>query len=284
MKKRTIIFLLAIVLTISISGFTIISNKMKSSNGTKVAYTNSPHDGTGDCTSCHGGGTVTPVITISSTPLFGAGNTYVPGTIYTMSYKVTGYPKFGFDIELNDGDLTTSMGAGTNVALTNCYVTPNPYSAGYPANLSHTAPIFSTDDATWQWTAPASGTVYIYSVGLGVNGTGSTSGDKMAQKNLILTPTTSTGIDNNTNDQFNLVVYPNPATENIHLKYFLMKSSKVTIQIINIKGQVIETLLNEKQNAGEQNLNSNISNLSKGLYTINLTVEGLLTVKKLVVQ
>jgi len=190
MKKRITVLSLAIIAIIGISGFTIISSGRMSSNGSKTAYTNSPHDGAGDCSGCHSGGSATPVITLTATPAF-SNNTYIPGTVYTLAYKVTGYAKFGFDIELNAGNTTTSMGAGTNVAVSGCQVTANPYNSGYPANVSHTSSISSSSSATWHWTAPASGTVYVYSVGLGVNGNGSTSGDKVGQYNLVLTPASS---------------------------------------------------------------------------------------------
>lgn len=280
MKKRTIILALASLGILTISGFTVI----KYQNGTATAYTNSPHDGPGDCTSCHSGGATTPTITFTATPAFGAGNTYVPGTTYTLSYKVNGYPKFGFDIELNAGNTTTSMGAGTNVALTNSHVTPNPYSGGYPANVSHNTPIVSTSTATWHWTAPASGTVYMYSVGLGVNGNGATSGDKMAQYNLVLTPAAATGITEYIGDQFDMNVYPNPAVENVNLSYTLNKRSAVSVKIFDINGKLAQELLNETQDAGEQKLSAATSDLSKGIYSVVLSVDGAKSIKKLVIQ
>ncbi len=283
MKKRNVVLLLAGIIAISVSSFTIISSKFKSANGSKVAYTNSPHDGAGDCTSCHNGGSVTPVINFTATPAFGAGNTYVPGTMYTLTYQVTGYPKFGFDIELNAGNLTSSMGAGTNVAVTNCKVTANPYNSGYPANVSHTAPILSSGVATWHWTAPASGTVYLYSVGVGANGNNSDSGDKMGQYNLVLTPSGTTGVAEESANLLDVKLFPNPVVDNIHLTYGLSKRSAVSIELMDIRGQLIETLLNKTQDAGEQSFDKMIS-LSKGIYMINMSVEGKKVSKKLIVE
>ncbi len=283
MKKKSIVLMLAVIAIISVSGFTIINFGSKSANGNKVAYTNSPHDGAGDCTSCHNGGSVTPVISLTASPAFGTGNTYVPGTVYTLTYKVTGYPKFGFDIELNNGDLTTSMGAGTNIAVSGCKVTANPYNGGYPANVSHLSPILSSSAATWHWTAPASGTVYVYSVGVGVNGNNSDSGDKMAQYNLVLNPAATNGITEYENNFLNMQLYPNPTTDKIHLTYNLITSGAVSIKIYDVKGQLVESLLDEKQSAGEQVLDKNIS-LSRGIYMLNLNVEGKQIVKKLIVE
>lgn len=283
MKKKNVVLALAGVIVIGVSGFTIIKTKFNSANGSKVAYTNSPHDGAGDCSDCHNGGSATPVVTLTASPAFGAGNTYVPGTVYTLSYLVTGYPKYGFDIELNNGNIATSMGAGTNVAVTHCKVTANPYSAGYPANVSHTAPIVSTTPATWTWTAPSSGTVYVYSVGVGANGNNSDSGDAMTQYNLVLTPSGPAGVNEISEKSLKLNLYPNPTSDNIHLAYTLTKRSNVLIEVYDVKGQLAVTLLNAMQEEGEQTVNQALT-LSKGIYTVNISIDGKKVSKKLIVE
>jgi hypothetical protein len=284
MRKQNFILLIAGVIVMAISSFTVLTGKYRSANGSKVAYTNSPHDGPGDCTSCHGGGSATPTINLTASPAFGSGNTYVPGTTYTLTYKVSGYSKFGFDIELNDGNTASSMGAGTNVAVSNCKVTANPYNAGYPANVSHTAPIPSSGSATWNWTAPTNGaTVYVYSVGVGANGNNSDSGDHMAQYNLVLTPSSTTNITEKSGNDFNVKLFPNPATDRIRLTYYLPATSVVSIAIYDVKGQLVESILNKIQEEGEQTIDKNLS-LNKGLYSMSLTIDGKKTIRKLIVE
>lgn len=285
MKKRNIILVVAGGIILSISSFTVLRGKFdKSANGSKTAYTNSPHDGAGDCTNCHSGGSAIPVVTLTASPAFGPGNTYTPGTTYTLSYNVTGYPKFGFDIELNDGNTTSSMGAGTNVAVSNCKVTANPYSLGYPANVSHNAVLSSSTSATWHWTAPTNGaTVYVYSVGVGANGNNSDSGDRMTQYNLVLTPASTTGIKPEENMLSELTIFPNPTADNVHLSYTLSKRSDVVIEVFDIKGQMVQTLINGSQDAGMQTIDKTIS-LSKGMYNVSLSVNGQKSFKKLIVQ
>ncbi len=160
---------------------------LRSSNGSQVGWTNSIPDGAGSCSSgggCHSGGTATPVFTLTSSPAF-TSNTYVPGTTYTITVKLTGYPKFGFDIEMLNGTLATSTATGTFSALTNCQIVP---AGTYPKSITQTAPIATASSATYSWVAPASGTVYIYGDGNGVNGTGSTSGDKAVLFTQVLMP------------------------------------------------------------------------------------------------
>ncbi len=154
----------------------------KSSNGI-TGRTQSPHD-LGlkplSCEECHGGGSATPVISLTASPAFGTGNTYIPGTTYTISYKVTGYSKFGFDLEIDNGNLTTSTAIGTLTAVTNSRIASS--------EILHSTPISSSSSATFTWKAPSTGTAYLYSTGLGVNGTGNTGGDKQAFYNLVLNP------------------------------------------------------------------------------------------------
>ncbi len=165
-------------------------NGQKSSSGSQIAWTNSLPDGPGTCSSgggCHSGGSATPVFHFTATPAF-TGNTYVPGTIYTVSIGVTGYPKFGFDLEMLNGQLSTSVAAGTFVALTKSTVHP---AGTYPISITQNATILSTSTATFKWTAPASGNVYVYGDGNGVDGDGGTGGDKAVLYTLTLTPATT---------------------------------------------------------------------------------------------
>ncbi len=162
--------------------FATCDGLQKNSNGTQTALTQSVPDQqpspSGTCSGCHGGGSTTPTVSISASPAFGVGDTYVPGQTYTITYQVTGYSKFGFDLEMNDGNTASSMTAGTLSAITNTRYTAKPYNR-YPANITHNSPISSSSSAVFQWVAPSTPTtVYLFSNALGVNGNGGTSGDK----------------------------------------------------------------------------------------------------------
>ncbi|MFM9945877.1 MAG: DUF4331 family protein [Bacteroidia bacterium] len=61
--------------------------------------------------------------------------------------------------------------------------------------------------------------------------------------------------------------YPNPFNSNTVIKYNLASSSQVTIEVFDINGKKVATLLNnEKQNAGVQTVNFNADNLKSGIY------------------
>lgn len=261
----------------------------KSSNGSQVAITQSEPDqqpsSPGTCASCHSGGSVTPSVTITASPAFGVDDTYVPGTTYTISYQVTGYSKFGFDLEMNDGNSASSMTAGTLSAVTKTKYTAKPYNQ-YPANISHSSAISSSSSAVFQWVAPSTPTtVYLFSNGLGVNGTGGTSGDKEVFKNMVLTPENSgtTGLKDVQLTKLN-ALYPNPARNFVKLEYQIVDEGDFSIEVMDMTGKVILTPFKGKELKGIYSKNMNVSELEKGNYIVRLKLNNSIEVKKLIIE
>ena len=60
--------------------------------------------------------------------------------------------------------------------------------------------------------------------------------------------------------------YPNPFNPSTTIKFNLPKSSMVKIEVYNIRGQKIQTLLNKKMDAGSHQVEFNAENLSSGVY------------------
>ena len=74
-----------------------------------------------------------------------------------------------------------------------------------------------------------------------------------------------------------LTNYPNPigvSNNNLTISFSIHKSSKVTIQLFNIKGQLVSTLLDEERNVGEHTISSTVDNLSSGIYFTRMSVDG----------
>lgn len=185
------------ILSLIIGGGVIIASGFTAASSNGYAYaTGSPSDG-GDCSSCHSGGSATPVASITASPAFGgSGNnlTYTPGTTYTISVTqtATGYPDFGFDIEImnsNSSSATTDAGTMTALSTTNCK-----NNGTGPTNVTHKTRIATGTAATIKWVAPSSGTAYLYASVLGVNANGGTSGDKVKDVAYILTPAATTPV------------------------------------------------------------------------------------------
>lgn len=78
-------------------------------------------------------------------------------------------------------------------------------------------------------------------------------------------------VDNtNTNSRQNVVaLYPNPANTNIHLNYSLPTKTHVHITITDVMGRQVYQLTAEQQQ-GMQDVNVDVSSLSRGVYTCTL--------------
>jgi len=70
----------------------------------------------------------------------------------------------------------------------------------------------------------------------------------------------------------NVLVYPNPVTDQINLKYDLSRNSGVTIKVLDVLGNDIVTLFySQRVEPGEKNVSYSISNkLTRGFYFVRI--------------
>jgi hypothetical protein len=276
MENKFTLFTLIGLGVIVVSAFTIV----KSSG--EEWRSNSPWDGS-TCSACHSGGSTIPTLSITAVPAFGAGNTYTANTTYTITATVAGsYTAYGFNLEI----INTNAAAGAkNAGTFNTMLSPNTQIYAHttdPSTLSHSAP--SNGIYSFVWTAPDSGKAYLYFAGLGVNLDGTDGGDKVGTTSMILTPVSSAGIETYLNNDINLTVFPNPATDNVYLTYTLKEVGSVSIKLYNLNGDFVCSLLHKTQNIGLQNINAYLPvGLSKGLYLIKFTINDRQTTQKLMV-
>ncbi len=79
------------------------------------------------------------------------------------------------------------------------------------------------------------------------------------------------------NNYFN---YPNPFNDHTHIAYTLNKMAYVKMDIFNMWGQLISTLVNEQQEVGEHVVAFDASKLLSGVYMCRLVIDGeLYTIK-----
>lgn len=76
--------------------------------------------------------------------------------------------------------------------------------------------------------------------------------------------------------------YPNPFNPSTIISYALPESGIVTLNIYNLLGQKIQTLIDERQNAGTHNFTFNASNLASGVYIYVLNSGSFTAAKKLI--
>ena len=125
MRKSTI-------LSLVIGGTVIIASGFTAASSSGIAYyTNSPADGS-TCSSCHSGGSTTPVASITASPAWGGSGTnftYVPNTTYTITINQTSsYSGYGVDIEImNTNSASGTTDAGTMTALNTTYLKEQRY-------------------------------------------------------------------------------------------------------------------------------------------------------------
>jgi len=98
---------------------------------------------------------------------------------------------------------------------------------------------------------------------------------------------TSTGIEENRNPltalRFSLKVFPNPAKSQTAIRYSLPAQSKVSLQLYDISGRLVKTLVNEQKKQGIYKLNLNTKDLSAGVYFLSLQSVSKRIIERLVI-
>jgi len=78
--------------------------------------------------------------------------------------------------------------------------------------------------------------------------------------------------------------YPNPFNPSTSIKYSIPESGFVTLDVFNLLGEKIISLVNGRQEAGRYEVNFDASNLASGLYIYNLKSGSLSLVKKMLLM
>ena len=292
MKKSIVLSATIGVSMIIASGFTVVRS------AGIADWTGSPVDGgtvSGTCgvPGCHSGGATVPTLVVSSSPTFGGSGTnltYTPGATYNITITASGsYPSYGFNCELiNSQSASTSavamFGAFGAAVTSNCQIYPLTSTTPYPPCASHNQR--STTPWIFTWTAPTSGTGYLYADVNGVNDDATVGGDQVSAVTAItLTPQSTAGVATHTEKIDGLSVFPNPATDNVRITYTLKECGMVSVKLYNLSGELVADLLNETQDVGMQNATANLpAGLAKGLYMVKLNVNGEQTTEKLMVR
>ena len=306
MKKHTFIYLIAA----SVCGFTLTSYKTGAgTNGYDCTGAETALGNPAGCAAgCHSSSAITAINVSIELDSAGVSTThYIGGGNYTVKLSgtntsTTSLPKFGLQMGCIKGStaLATPVNAGT--WSTSC-PTFTHYAAPQSGNfvvgvVEHTSPIAATTGTggsgttyvkSFTWTAPVAGTgtISFWGVINAGNGNGnSDSGDHWNKTHIVINEWGTTGIANagSTASDFKLSLFPNPATENIHLTYSLDKQCVVSIKIFDLNGRLASELRNETQNEGDQHLDASLTNLTKGIYFVVLNIDGLKSAKRLVIQ
>jgi hypothetical protein len=81
----------------------------------------------------------------------------------------------------------------------------------------------------------------------------------------------------------NLVIYPNPASDEISLKFELTQNTPVTVNVYELSGKLVLQSIETGLGSGDQILQLNTQNLTRGTYLVKLVVGNEISTSKLVI-
>lgn len=87
-------------------------------------------------------------------------------------------------------------------------------------------------------------------------------------------PAGSVGIDTELTAQTQMIVYPNPATDQAFIAYDLSAPSDVTLNVYNLFGQLVSSEMSSFQNAGRHQIGIDVRQFVTGLYIAELVIDG----------
>jgi hypothetical protein len=233
-------------------------------------------------------------ITISSVPAI-SGSTYVAGTTYHMTVTVTetGKQVFGFNFEALDNSGNTNLhtnntaGSYTITDATHTHIMQS-FGTGRMTVCHMLNGGLSSNTASFifDWTAPASGTVNFYCSATACNNDGQPDAqDNVYTKYMLaLTPTSATGISENTCSSLGLQAYPNPASNHLTVSLILTQDAVTNIQLYSLDGRLIATLENSTLQAGTFTHTYSTEGLAKGPYLLRTSAESYTLCKTIVIQ
>jgi len=88
-------------------------------------------------------------------------------------------------------------------------------------------------------------------------------------------PNSSSGVTLNQN-------YPNPFFTKTKLSYSISNHSNVKIEVFNLLGEIVETLVNEHKNPGSYTVDFNAANLPEGIYYYKINSKGYSKTKSMI--
>ena len=259
---------LGLIMMLSIA---LLSNSNGRATQASEGNTGAPGDnapGGRTCINCHGTG-IDLQNTIQVKDLNGdVVNAYTPGETYTVSVTLSSNSnpaEYGFQLvgELDD---ESAVNGFSNPSSNAKLVT-----LGNGRQYAEQDGPSSTGTFEVEWTAPMDdvGNINFYSAGIGTNDNGMSSGDGAALAQLTISGVVSTQ-NKDWQDQVN--IYPNPTADIIYMDGL---PERTNYQLIDSNGS---TIIQGKVNGSSIDL----SNLSSGIYFLQLINESKISAKKIV--
>lgn len=290
MKKIYILM----ILFIGLSSFIVI-HTYKTSGGHPSA-TGAPGERTcADATTgCHSNASVTKDTTnvVNTLTFSSADSSYIPNQTYTINLNAqkSGIEKFGFEIVALTK--STNVNAGTWIITdanrTHTLVGSAPLSSRkYVTHSTGGTPAVSAGTGQWSfnWKAPSTnlGKITFYYTTSCTNNSGDNSGEKLFLSTFEIHPPASASIGQFI-EKSKFAVNYDEGSGILSVRYYMKKAATTSISIIDIQGKMVQNFAPNVKDVGHVSDKFELSNLSKGLYFINLNVIGLELIQKILVQ
>ncbi len=222
--------------------------------GAPAAASGGPAEGGATCAQggCHSGSAVAGA-TFMSTDIPTEG--YTPGTQYNITVNMPSSGKKGFMFSAQDsvGNFkgTTAAGTTSHLFSTN-YVTHNTQNTSNPGVW------------TFKWTAPAAGTGKVNLHAAFAINTTSTKTQVIAVNEKL-----ASGL-NELAQQIGLKAYHNTTEQVLNLAFNLNNNQAVKVQLLNLNGQVCNTIFDGNMQAGAQTLSAATTAQNAGVYLLEI--------------
>jgi hypothetical protein len=258
--------------------FTLSSYSLQDDPNGKAGASGAPGETTCNTTSCHNSYTLnsgTGSITITSPDLVNWA--YVPGTTYTISVTVaqTGINLFGvcFEALKPNGDNAGLLHAGVGTQIKT--KTVSGFQRKSITHNTNTGATAASHTFTFTWDAPATdiGAITFYVAGLAANGNTTELGDRVYSTSQVVT-SASVGLLELSHSRIEKTVYPNPATEAVHVSLADFAQIPDQISILNLQGVMVAAISNTEWKSENNLLTIPIRDIPVGSYNLVFTQKG----------
>lgn len=120
---------------------------------------------------------------------------------------------------------------------------------------------------------------------LGVPNSGTSGTSTYTNKTSYHYMGSATGIaENAASGGFNLSVKPNPVVKSAQIDYEMQRDEQVLIQLFDLKGTLVKTIVNEMQSKGQQTTFFSKNGLSTGTYLLMITTSSQKETRKIIIS
>ncbi len=92
---------------------------------------------------------------------------------------------------------------------------------------------------------------------------------------------TGTGVKENASSITELLIYPNPTSSQLTISFSLIKNSDVKVDVLDLTGRIITTVMNETATSGAVNKTVSTGSMAEGNYIVRITANGVVSQQKL---